>query len=114
MLDHRKDVEHVLLSEGRLVAAVKAVLLQQNLGTGSTTQSLSLGHRKTAPPQPTSMCPETIIPRKLPSPALRPRLETRAHLDPGFQGDLSKQCYLLQPVGLHSLVHRITAGRSGG
>lgn len=41
MLDYREDIEHIFLSEGRLVAAVKAVFLQQNLGTGPNTQSLS-------------------------------------------------------------------------
>lgn len=38
---------------------------------------------------------------------------TCAHLDSSFQGDLPQQCYLLQAVGLHSLVHRITEGGAG-
>lgn len=31
-----------------------------------------------------------------------------AHLDAGFQGDLPQQRDLLQPIGLHGLVHRLT------
>lgn len=30
------------------------------------------------------------------------------HLDPGLQGDLPQQRYLLQAVCLHSLVHSLT------
>lgn len=37
MLDHGEDIEHILLGEGGFVAAVKAVLLQQDLG--DTAQS---------------------------------------------------------------------------
>lgn len=68
MLDHREDIEHIFLSEGRLVAAVKAVFLQQNLGTGPTHKVLiSHGHKNSTSQAPIT-CPETTIPRKLLSP----------------------------------------------
>lgn len=92
MLDHRKDVEHVFLSEGRLVAAVEAVLLQQNLGQDPTPKASALdteGQRLPA-------CGQRLMPQEsaFPLPCVL-AWKGRAHLDPCFQGDLPQQGYLL-------------------